>query len=272
MVSPYGLRGALWGTILVAGEALALGLPVALSMAIVRREFEVPFLSSALGAIIGTFAGIPPVIYAVMSVVVLDGFVRPKFAAADLINAPLVQTAILGIPSLTSYSMPSGYPNSTFLAGLLLAFLIVPFMAPLLEDALRAVPSELKQGSYALGATRWYTLCRVVLPAALPGIVSAATLGALLAVGEVVIPYFAVGGATVSIHVPSPFWDVFQRTPPLTATGGSLMGGIGGEVEGLRDIDVSIAYVSGVALLLLAFAIMGAEALVLRRLQRGQRV
>ena len=94
----------------------------------------------------------------------------PKFAAADIADQH-VQAAILGEPIAGFSLLPTaGVPNSTFLGGVMLALLIVPFMTPLVDDAIRGVPADLKRGSFALGASRWYTLRRVVLPNAMPGI------------------------------------------------------------------------------------------------------
>jgi phosphate transport system permease protein len=152
----------------------------------------------------------------------------------------------------------------------MLAMLIVPFMTPLLDDALRSVPADLKRGSLALGATRWYTLRRIVFPAAMPGIVSAVTLGTLVAVGEVVIPSFVLGGAENLATMPLPLWDVFRRTPALTSWSASQMGGLGGEAEGTQSLAVSVSFAAGLLLLALAAAIMGLEQLLLRRL-RGAR-
>ena len=90
---------------------------------------------------------------------------------------------------------PTGGNNSVLLAGIVLALLAIPFMAPLIEDALRNVPNEPKQASLALGAGRWYTLVHITLPHALAGIVSAVRLGVLKVLGDLMIALFVVGYA-----------------------------------------------------------------------------
>ena len=213
--SPYSMQAPLWGTLLLAVQALLFGLPVSLAIAIVMREFEIPLISRGLGSVVGVLAGIPPIVYAICTLFVVQSFMAPKFAGAQL-NDYRVEAAILGEPAQGFGGLPDRIPNTSFLGGVMLALLIVPFMTPLIDDALRAVPAELKSGSYALGATRWYTLRHVVLPGALPGVVSAATLGGLLAIGEVVIPYFVVGGSVNLPTIPNPIWDIFRPTPALT--------------------------------------------------------
>ena len=265
--SQYSLRAPIWGTVVVAFEALAIGLPIALAIAIVMRELRLPLLSRSLGAIMGTLAGIPPIIYAVCTLLVVQSFMAPKFAAPQLSDP--VKASILGEPSVGFGGLPDRIPNTSFLGGAMLALLIIPFMTPLIVDALRGVPGDLKNGSYALGASRWYTLRHVVLPWAFPGIVSAATLGCLVAIGEVVIPYFVLGGAENLAHVPNPIWDIYRPTPALTAWGASLMGGFSSENEGVVALPVSVSFVSGLVLLILALVVMSVEQLILKSLRRG---
>ena len=262
----YGLQGPLWGTFLVTLVALAFALPASLAMAVVASEMRVPLLSDALTAIVGALAGIPPIIYAVGALFLAQSFMAPKFAGYDITDMRL-KALLQGIPTFNQTLLPQQMPNSTLLGGALLGVLIVPLMTPLIDDALRAVPAELKQASFALGASHWYTLLHVSLFWALPGIVAATTLGMLVAVGEVVIPYFVIGSAVNPIHVTSPLWNVFDRTPPLTSTGVSLIGGVGGDSEGIRDQAISVAYTTGLLLLIFALAIMGLEQIVQRRLR-----
>jgi phosphate transport system permease protein len=263
----YSVRTPLWGTFVASSLALCLALPVALALALIKRELQIPLVSNVLGAVIGTMAGIPPVIYAVCAVFIVPIFMAPKFAGTGLADQR-VQASVLGVSQSGFGGLPDRLPNTSFLGGVLLAMLIVPFMVPLIDDALRTVSLELKMGSYALGATRWYTLQHIILPSAMPGIVSAATLGALVAVGEVVIPYFVLGGSENLAVMPDPAWDIFRRTPALTSWAATQMGGLGGESESVQALAVSVSFAAGLFLLVLAFAIMGLEQLVLRRMRR----
>jgi phosphate transport system permease protein len=262
----YGLQGPLWGSLLVTVVALLFALPPSLAMAVIVSEMRVPILSDVLSAVLGALAGIPPIIYAVGAFFLVQSFMAPKFAGVDISDLRL-KALLEGLPTFNQIILPQQMPNSTLLGGALLGLLIVPLMTPLIDDALRAVPVELKQASFALGASHWYTLVHVSLFWAIPGIVAATTLGMLVALGEVVIPYFVIGGAVNPIHVTSPLWNVFDRTPPLTSTGVSLVGGVAGDIEGIRDQAISVAYATGLLLLVFALAIMGLEQIVLRRLR-----
>jgi phosphate transport system permease protein len=263
----YGLQAPLWGSILVTAVAVGLALPAALALALVATEFRVPLVSDALSGILGTLAGIPPIIYALGAFFLVQTFMAPKFAAVELSDLRL-KAVLQGLPTFRQIALPQQMPNSTLLGGVLLALLIVPLMTPLVDDALRAVPVELKYASFALGAGRWHTLLHVTFPWALPGIVAATSLGILVALGEVVIPFFVIGGAVNPIHLTNPLWDVIDHTPPLTSTGASLIGGVGGEGEGIKDLAIAVSYATGVLLLLLAVSIMAVEQLLQRYLRR----
>ena len=104
--------------------------------------------------------------------------------------------------------------NASFLMGIM----IVPIVASIAEDSLAAVPNDLRDASYAMGATRWETTTRVVFPAALPGILEACLLGIMRAVGETMVVLMAAGGAAV---IPE---SVFDAVRPLTSTIAAEMG------------------------------------------------
>jgi phosphate transport system permease protein len=271
-VYSYGLAGPIWGTILVAAVALILALPAAIAFAVLLTELPDGPLRRMLDSILTTLTGIPPIAYALMAIFFMEAFMRPKFSGWGInatwgTNVAVLQ-AILGWTSWDQTRLPVQMPNSTLLGGMLIGLLIQPFMTPLIRDALRRVPTELREASYALGAGRWHTLTRVVFPYSLPGIVAAVTLGTLKAIGDVTIAYFVIGSSTTLLHVPDPLLDVFAKTPSLAATGAGLIGGLGGPAEGARPDEISVAYFASLVLLVLGFAIMGAAALAERALRQ----
>lgn len=103
-------------------------------------------------------------------------------------------------------------------ASVLMGIMIVPTVASIAEDSLAAVPNDLRDASYAMGATRWETTTRVVFPAALPGILEASLLGIMRAVGETMVVLMAAGGSAV---LPK---SVFDAVRPLTSTIAAEMG------------------------------------------------
>ena len=140
--------------------------------------------------------------------------------------------------------------GSTLLGGILLALLIIPFLAPLLDDAVKSVPHSLKEASFSLGASRWHTLIRVTLPSAISGISSALMLGILTAVGESIIMAFAVGFQINTI--PAPFFDILNRAAPLTTAIVRFSAG-GFSRDSSNPLIQSIGYFAGLLLLLFSF-------------------
>ena len=87
--------------------------------------------------------------------------------------------------------------------------------------------------------------------------------------GEVIIPYFVLGGAENLARMANPLWDVFRATPALTSWGASQMGGLSSEADSPAALAVSVSFASALLLLVLAFGIMGLEQVVLQRWRRN---
>ncbi|MEA4881614.1 MAG: phosphate ABC transporter permease subunit PstC [Synergistaceae bacterium] len=131
-----------------------------------------------------------------------------------------------------------------FNASFLLGVLTVPVTASLAEEALGAVPADLRAASYALGATRWETLRRVVVPSALPGILSASLLGILRAMGETMVVLMVAGGAAIF-----PL-SIFDPVRPLTSTIAAEMG-----ETPVGSVHYSALFFGGALLLMLTLAV-----------------
>ncbi len=246
-ISVFGLLPALWGTFLVTITAVAIAAPVSLAMAVVANEPDAGWVGQTLRGILSVLGSVPPVVYALLSVVFIEVFFGPKLSG---VGGPYELMPPPGMSWWRVGSMSTG--GSTLMGGLMIAFLVIPFMAPLIDDAIRNVPEELKEASLALGAGRWQTLTGVVLPFAMTGIMASISLGALKGMGDVLIVGWCVGFES---GLPTPLWDVLQRTPPLTATAAGLAGGFSGGVStsGLR---IPVAYFTGFLLLVLALLIL----------------
>jgi len=159
------------GTVLISVIALAVGAPLGLLSAIYLAEYAGPRQRAFAKPVLEILAGIPTVVY---------GF----FAALSV--APLVRDlgASLGL-SVSS--------ESALAAGAVMGIMLIPFVSSLSDDVIAAVPQALRDGSYAVGATRSETIRKVVLPAALPGIVGALLLAVSRAIGETMIVVMAAG-------------------------------------------------------------------------------
>jgi phosphate transport system permease protein len=229
--------------------------PVSLSLAIICTDFSLGFLSTAIRWIINLLAGIPPIIYAVMGITFFNIFIIPKFLGLDLPPE-----------SRPSSGMLPSDGSCTLLGGILLALLVIPFMTPLLDDAIRSVPRSLKEASFSLGGNRWHTLTSVTLQYALPGITNALTLGVLIAMGDAIIVAYTIG--LEAFKLPTPLFDVLERVAPLTSVAAGLAGGGFTRAESGPTIQKSVAAFIGLLLLVIAFAVLLLAAYLQKRFKK----
>jgi phosphate transport system permease protein len=167
----FGMIPVLLGTIVVATIAMFVALPIGLFSAIYLAEFATKSVRDIIKPILEILAGIPTVVY---------GY----FAA--LTAAPFFRDLGAGIGITVS-------SESALAAGTVMGIMIIPFISSLSDDVIRSVPQSLKDGSFGLGATRAETITKVVLPAALPGLVGAFLLAVSRAIGETMIVVMAAG-------------------------------------------------------------------------------
>ena len=166
----YGILALLAGSGIVTVGSLALGVPLAVGCAVFLTEIAGKKLASVVSTAVDLLAGVPSVVYGFFGLVIL----RPIVAKI---------TGGLGFGALTVW--------------LVLAIMIVPTITTLTMDALRSIPMGIREASFAMGATRWQTIYKVVLPAAKMGIVNAVVLGMGRAIGETMAVLMVVGNAPV---------------------------------------------------------------------------
>ncbi len=167
----FGFIPLLVGTLLITVIALCIAGPLGLFAAIYMAEYATPKIRAYAKPVLEILAGIPTVVL---------GF----FAALTV--APLIR----GWGESIGLSVSS---ESALAAGVVMGMMIIPLISSLSDDVINAVPQSLRDGSYAMGATKSETIKRVVLPAALPGIVSAFILAISRAIGETMIVVMAAG-------------------------------------------------------------------------------
>lgn len=163
----FGILPLLTGTILTTLIAILLAVPVGLSIAVYLNEYASKKFTAAVKPILETLAAIPTVVY---------GFFALQFVT------PLLQ---LFIPDLAGFNALS--------PGIVMGIMIIPYITSLSEDALRAVPSSLREASYGLGANKFQTAFRVMVPAASSGIIVSIILAVSRALGETMIVAIAAG-------------------------------------------------------------------------------
>jgi len=164
----FGVLPLVYGTLMATIIAIAVALPVGLLTAIYLSEYAPTQLRRWLKPALEILAGVPTVVYG--------------YFALTFITPLLRESVFPGIGSFNALS-----------AGLIMGVMIIPTVASVSEDAIYAVPLSLREGAYALGATRRETATRIVIPAALSGIVAAVILGISRAIGETMIVTIAMG-------------------------------------------------------------------------------
>ena len=159
----FGVLPLVGGTLLVSAIAMGVALPAGLITAIYLSEYAAPGVRRVVKPILELLAGVPTVVYGYFAL---------------LFVTPLLQRVVPGLAGFNALS-----------PGIVMGIMIVPLVSSLSEDALHAVPNGLREGAYALGATRMQAAVRVVVPAAFSGISAACILAASRAIGETMTAY-----------------------------------------------------------------------------------
>ena len=219
----FGILVLISGTLVSSSVALAVAIPMGTVIAIYLSEFADGRVREVTKPILELLGGIPTIVYGYFAL---------------LFVTPLLQALI---PSLPGFNLLS--------AGLVMGIMIVPYVASLSEDAMRAVPMSLREGSYAMGATRLQTALKVVTPAAFSGLAAAYILGISRAVGETMILAVAAG------MQPNLTWNPLE--PAATITSYIVQVALGDLPHG--SIGYQTIFAAGLTLMLitLAFNILG---------------
>jgi len=170
----FDLRTIVWHTLVVSAIAMLVATPLGLGASMYLSEYASPRARRILKPIIEVLAGIPSVVL---------GFFALKFIT----------------PNVLSTFFPGTQQSNLLAAGIGVGILIIPLVASVSEDAMRAVPSSLREASYGLGAQKWRTSLSVVFPAALSGIVASLILGLSRAIGETMVVAIAAGATGGSL-------------------------------------------------------------------------
>ncbi|MCG8440840.1 MAG: phosphate ABC transporter permease subunit PstC [Caulobacterales bacterium] len=169
----FGAAPLFYGTMMITGIAMLVAAPIGLYAAIFLSEYASSQARAWIKPVLEILAGIPTVVYGFFALLTVGPLIRGAAAS-------------LGVDAPT---------QSALAAGLVMGIMIIPFVSSLSDDVINAVPQSLRDGSFAMGATRSETVRNVVIPAALPGIMGALLLAISRAVGETMIVVMAAGRA-----------------------------------------------------------------------------
>lgn len=184
----FGAVVPIVGTLTTAGIALLIGIPVSFGIALFLTELSPRWMRRPLGVAIELLAGIPSIIYGMWGL-----FVFAPFFADNIepwINHHIGNLPVLG-PFFTGPPMGIG----VLTAGIILAIMVIPFIASVMRDVFEVVPTLLKESAYGLGSTTWEVMWNVVLPYTKIGVVGGIMLGLGRALGETMAVTFVIGNA-----------------------------------------------------------------------------
>lgn len=250
----FGALVPIVGTLVTSAIALLIGIPVSFGIALFLTELSPLWLRRPLGTAIELLAAIPSIIYGMWGLFVFApvfaSYVQPALSSS-LGAMPLVGVLFRGPP------MGIG----VLTAGIILAIMVIPFIASVMRDVFEIVPAVLKESAYALGSTTWEVVWNVVLPYTKVGVMGGIMLGLGRALGETMAVTFVIGNAhrlSASIMVP----------------GNSIASALANEfTEAVGDIYLSALIELGLILFLITFIVLAFSKLLLLRLSRmeGQR-
>lgn len=187
-----GMLSLIVGTVSVTFLSSLMALPVSFLVAIFIAEVAPNWMHDVLKPILELLGFLPSIILGFLGMVLIAPWLQDKFMLLTGLNL--------------------------FNAAILLGIMVIPIVSSLAEESLSSVPRDLRDAAYALGSTRWETIWKVVVPYALPGIVSGALLGVMRGLGETMVVLMAAGGAAI---IPV---SVFDPVRPLTSTIAAEMG------------------------------------------------
>lgn len=242
----YGAAPMIFGTLVSSFLALLLAVPLALGVAIFLTEFAPKWMRQPVAFLVELLAAIPSVVYGLWGIFVLIPFLREQVAP------PL--KAVLG---WTPFFQGAFYGNSMLAGGIILAIMVIPYIAAVSREVLLAVPSSQREAALGLGATRWEAVWTAVLPYGRAGVIGACMLGLGRALGETMAVTMVIGNRhDVSLSVLQP--------------GYTMAAAIANEfAEATTDLYLSALFEVGLILFGITVIVNGLARLLVWRVARG---
>lgn len=248
----YGGLVMIYGTLMTSLIALIIAVPVSFGIALFLTELSPSWLKRPLGTAIELLAAVPSIVYGMWGLMVFGPVL------ATYVQQPL-QSLLDGVPYLGA--LVSGPPVGIGIlsAGIILAIMIIPFIASVMRDVFEVTPALLKESAYGLGATTWEVVWKVVLPYTKAGVMGGIMLGLGRALGETMAVTFVIGNMNQLNSV-----SMFEAANSITSALANEFAEAG---EGLHQ--ASLIYL-GLALFFITFVVLALSKLLLNRLQKGE--
>jgi phosphate transport system permease protein len=232
----YGAASAIYGTLVSSAIALVIATPLAVGVAVFLSDFAPGWVRQVVGFLVDLLAAIPSVVYGLWGIFVLLPLLRQHVI-------PFL-TDTLGLDVLPLFSGPF-YGASMLSAGIILAIMVLPYISAVSREVLLAVPRSQREAALALGATRWETIWKAVLPFARSGIVGGVILGLGRALGETMAVTMLIGNR-------------HEISASLLAPGYTMASLIANEfTEATKDIHLSALMAVGFVLFLITIVVNG---------------
>ena len=246
----FGAAIAIVGTLASAGIALLIAVPLAFGIALFLTETGPPWLRRPLGTSIELLAAVPSIIYGMFGLFVF----APLFA--DYFQVP-VQKLMSGMPLIGFLFGGSTNGMGILAAGIVLAFMVLPFVAAVMRDVFEIVPPILRESAYGLGCTTWEVVRRVVLPYTQKGVIGGVMLGLGRALGETMAVTFVIGNA--------------NRMPTsLFSPGTSIASTLANEFGEAADFHISALFALGFLLFVITFIVLALAKWMIVRAEKAK--
>ncbi len=249
--SKFGVVVTIYGTLISALIALVIAVPISFGIALFLTEISPLWLKRPLGTAIELLAAVPSIIYGMFGLFIF----APIFG--DYIQ-PALKSSLGQIPIIGS--LFSGPTNGLGIlcAGIILAFMIIPFIASVMRDVFEIVPPVLKESAYGIGCTTWEVVNKIVLPYAKNGVVGGIMLGLGRALGETMAVTFVIGNAN-KIH------------PSLFAPGSSIASTLANQFgEAEPGLHYASLFALGLALFIITFLVLSVAKIMLNNMQKKE--
>lgn len=246
----FGAAIAIVGTLASAGIALLIAVPLAFGIALFLTETCPTWLRRPLGTSIELLAAVPSIIYGMFGLFVF----APLFA--DHLQVPL-QKLLGGMPLIGFLFGGSTNGMGILAAGIVLAFMVLPFVAAVMRDVFEIVPPILRESAYGLGCTTWEVVRRVVLPYTQKGVIGGVMLGLGRALGETMAVTFVIGNA--------------NRMPTsLFSPGTSIASTLANEFGEAADFHISALFALGFLLFVITFIVLALAKWMIIRAEKAK--
>ena len=247
----YGALIAIVGTLATSFIALLFAFPVSFGIALFLTEICPAWLKRPLGTAVELLAGVPSIIYGMWGLFVFAPFF------AEYVQ-PLLANTLGHVPGIGKLFQGPMIGIGILTAGIILAVMIIPFIASVMRDVFEVVPAILKESAYGLGCTKWEVVRKIVLPYTKIGVVGGVMLGLGRALGETMAITFVIGNANRLS------WSIF-------AAGNSIASTLANEfAEADTPLHVSSLYALGLILCVITLIVLSAAKLMLLGMKKNE--